>query len=278
MDDFRSVLVHLDSSPGSEKRLRIASRLAQDHAAQLTGLYAVSSIGEEFVFAVAGDTRSLARLREVEAAKRARARARFHELAGDLAPRSVWAETLIRPDQGVARRARLVDLLVLGQHEPGSEARDGLGTSFVPSAIIDGGRPALVLPCDSAGADVLKSSVAVVAWKNSRESARAVSAALPLLRRHPKVHVVAWQEAEDEDLGPPFDVGSFLELHGVRCTMHRDRPPGEIGDALLTFAAGVSADLLVMGCFGHWRAREWAFGGATRSILRSMTLPVLMAH
>jgi nucleotide-binding universal stress UspA family protein len=61
--------------------------------------------------------------------------------------------------------------------------------------------------------------------------------------------------------------------------MHRrNGAPESVGDALLSLAADTSADLLVMGCYGHTRAREWVLGGATRTVLKSMTLPVLMAH
>jgi len=278
MSDLKSVLVHLDSSPGVEVRLRLATLLAHDHEAELIGLYAISSIGAEFVFAVAGDAGSLALLRETEEAKRLRARTAFHELTAGLGARAIWTEVAVRADQGLARRTRLADLVVLGQFEPGSAARDGLDASFVASAIVDSGRPALVIPYALSKGAHPAPRVAVVAWKNSRESARAASAALPLLRRCRSVHVTTWEEGEDERLEAPFDIAHFLSLHGVPCILHRNGPIEAIGDAMLSFAADVSAELLVMGCFGHWRVREWAFGGATRSILQSMTLPVLMAH
>ena len=60
---------------------------------------------------------------------------------------------------------------------------------------------------------------------------------------------------------------------------HRDPgEPAEIGELLLSRCADLSADLLVMGCYGHSRAREWVLGGTSRTVLHSMTLPVLMAH
>jgi nucleotide-binding universal stress UspA family protein len=71
----------------------------------------------------------------------------------------------------------------------------------------------------------------------------------------------------------------FLHHHGIKATVHRGGPPTrELGELLLSLAADLQADLLVMGCYGHGRAREWALGGATRTVLRSMTLPVLMVH
>lgn len=276
MDDFRSILVHLDSSSAAADRLLLASLLAQRHEAELTGLYAVSSVGDEFVFTVAGDTASLVRLRKSEEDKCASARAQFNGVTAGLQPRPSWAELALQHDQELARRIRFADLLVLGQFEPGSETRDGLTASFVPSAIMDSGRPALIVPFK--GAPVAYPRVAAVAWKNTRESAHAVRAALPMLLRCEVVHVAQWEEAGDDVPEDSFGIDHFFELHGVHRIVHRKAATRDPGEALLSFVAEVSADLLVMGCFGHWRAREWAFGGVTRSILRSMTIPVLMAH
>jgi nucleotide-binding universal stress UspA family protein len=61
--------------------------------------------------------------------------------------------------------------------------------------------------------------------------------------------------------------------------MHRSAErPDDVGDALLGLSRALGADLLVMGCYGHSRAREWVLGGATRSVLGSMHLPVLLVH
>jgi hypothetical protein len=100
VDDFRSILVHLDSSSAAADRLLVARLLAQRHKAELTGLYAVSSIGDEFVFAVAGDTASLLRLRQSEEDKCASARAQFHGVTAGLQPRTSWDELALQPDQG----------------------------------------------------------------------------------------------------------------------------------------------------------------------------------
>ena len=119
-----------------------------------------------------------------------------------------------------------------------------------------------------------------MAWKNTREAAHAVSAALPFLCRSERVHVVAWRDVDEEgETNAPLDIEQYLRSHGVTATMHRhqDRPV-EVGDALLSMVADVGADLLVMGCYGHSRAREWVLGGVTRTVLGAMTVPVLMAH
>ena len=119
----------------------------------------------------------------------------------------------------------------------------------------------------------------LIAWKDSAASARAVTAALPVLRLAKSVHVAAWDESGSPGDGEPLPIERFLQRHGVHAKVHRGgRPSGEVGELLLSLAADVQADLLVMGCYGHSRAREWLLGGVTRTIFQSMTLPVLMSH
>jgi nucleotide-binding universal stress UspA family protein len=147
----------------------------------------------------------------------------------------------------------------------------------VPSLITDSGKPTLVLPFigrfEAAAADVL------IAWKPTREAARAVAAALPWLRQAARVHVAHRPESDEEDNDRGAALEHWLRLHGVTAPIQPHRfDSGEVGEALLSLAAETSAGLLVMGCYGHGRAREWVLGGASRVVLASMTLPVLMVH
>lgn len=116
----------------------------------------------------------------------------------------------------------------------------------------------------------------LVAWKETRTSARAVSAALPWLQWAGQVHAVRFGEDVEGQLQSLQD---YLQAHGVHIKPHAGGPEdSDVGERLLSMAADVGADLLVMGCHGHGRTREWVPGGATRTVLASMTLPVLMAH
>ena len=138
--------------------------------------------------------------------------------------------------------------------------------------LVGSGKPALVPPC--VGVPEVIGSAAPVARKASRESARALAASLPLLQRAGQVHVAIWDEESPGDEPAP-GVEAWLASHGVRATFHRNgRATAEIGQHLLS----IGSDLLVMGCYGHNRWREWVPGGARRSVLASMTLPVLMVH
>jgi nucleotide-binding universal stress UspA family protein len=116
----------------------------------------------------------------------------------------------------------------------------------------------------------------MVAWKATRESARALSAAMPLLQSAQSVRV-----ALDGDTTPLHRdlLLAHLHRHGIQATTHElSSSPSSAGEAILSMAADGGADLIVMGCYGHSRAREFVLGGASRTVLESMTVPVLMAH
>ena len=160
-------------------------------------------------------------------------------------------------------------------HEP-SCADHHLPEEVVPAS----GRPALIIPYDwsleGLGERVL------IAWDASREAARAVSDAMPLLEQANSVLVVSINPRStplDHGEVPGADIGVHLARHKVKVEVERV-VAGEVsvGNALLSHIADRGADLLVMGAYAHSRMRELVLGGATRSILESMTVPVLMAH
>jgi len=272
----KSILVHVDASAAALRRLQLAASLGRAYEAEVTAVYAVASLGAVYPYLyVIGSPESVALVREVEEANLAAARKAFDGVAAH-DDRLRWAAPATEPLRTIVRQGRYADLLVLGQQDPANPPDACLPSDFVESLLIDSGRPALVVPY--VGAADAFAKVALVAWKNTRESARALGAALPFLRRCERVHVVSWDENGDEREAP-LGIEHYLCLQGIDITMHRRAVvPESVGDALLSLVADVSADLLVMGCYGHTRAREWVLGGATRTVLTSMTVPVLMAH
>ncbi|ODV07601.1 MAG: hypothetical protein ABT20_12270 [Rubrivivax sp. SCN 70-15] len=273
---MKSLLVHLDASPRCAVRLALAHRIARDHGAALTALYAVMPSLITPYAASEGAWALASGFEELDRELRGRARA-LYEREAATGP-VTWAELGSDPfATTVLEHALLADLLVLGQHDPEDAQTGALPIGFVPTLIYDSGKPALVVPrvgsYERVGDEVL------VAWKASPEAAHAVSAALPLLRRARRVHLACAAPQGIEGRAGGNALEFWLRLQGVTApvTMHStvDDAPGE---GLLSLAADTSADLLVMGCYGHGRAREWVLGGATRTVLQSMTLPVLMAH
>jgi nucleotide-binding universal stress UspA family protein len=278
MNAPKSILLHVDHSPRTEQRLRVAGQLAEVFDAEVTALYAVSSIYPASPFAAPANVEAAAALRDIEEANRATARAAFAARDGTGARQMRWAECGFAAERAFARQARYADLMVLGQRELAEGARGCVPPDFVQWVLIESGRPGLVIPCIGSPQGSI-GRTALVAWKNTREAAHAVSASLPFLRRCERVHVVSWRDDDEDDSNAPLDIEQYLHWHGVLSTMHRNADqPHDIGEVLLSMVADVGADLLVMGCYGHSRAREWVLGGVTRSVLGAMTVPVLMAH
>jgi len=279
MDALASLLVHVDSTPRAEARLRIARRLAEAHGASLTAFYAAAPVVTEMdleVEVAAGAT-ALTLLREVDDVRRRAALSTVDRVRAEAGAKAsiAWEESdLADPIDATMRRALYADLVVLGQHEP-STPTQGVPTDFVESVIVGSGTPALVLPYIETGA--APGTCVLVAWNETPSCAHALSAAWPLVRSARRVHVVGWGRAAE---GGALDrAGEFLRQHGVSAEVHRPRPAdADVGERMLSLAAELSADLMVMGCYGHSRALELVLGGATRTFLRSMTLPVLMAH
>ena len=173
------------------------------------------------------------------------------------------------------RLARCFDMAIV----PQTDAVDP--PFFNPSfehAIFDSGRPTLFVPSIHRGPASLDNIL--VCWNGERWAARAVADALPLMKFAKQVHVL---QIELGDAGAPEcpaeEIARHLLRHGVTTELHTfTREDPDIAAAILSFAADCEARLIVMGGYGHSRTREVLFGGATRGVLESMTVPVLMSH
>ena len=272
------ILVHFDPSPAAAQRLHVACKLAQRHGAALTALYAAMPTFVDVPFAPnLGPDMGVA-MRQVDDTSLERAREVFDAGQKSAELRVTWAEIRDDPIMAVfAQQALYADLLVLGQNYPTAENPSYVPSDFAQSIIIMSGKPTLMVPGIGVLSDI--GETVVIAWKPSREAARAVVAVLPFLQMAKAVHVVSWDSTEEFVGGQGLGLDSYLGLHGVKATWHRQgAETKDIGELLLSRAFDLQADLLVMGCYGHSRAREWVMGGVSRTILSAMTLPVLMSH
>lgn len=274
---YKQVLVHMDAQARAAVRLKIARQMAQAHGAVLDALYAASLVPSAMPYPEFGEHASGLLQRELQRCAEARAvfEREMRQPDGDAA----WSELTVFPlIQGFAEQALFADLLVLGQHDPGSMPAPDVPPDFVEGVLAASGRPALVVPY-TGDFEPLPRRIAI-AWKPGREAMRAVVAALPLLQRAERVDVLCWApEPAPAVQGPRLDLRGWLRLHGVSVQWHEDPiEPADLGELMLSRACDLSADLLVMGCYGHARVREWVLGGVSRTVLRSMTLPVLMSH
>jgi len=176
----------------------------------------------------------------------------------------------------VSRLAQYFDATVLEQ--PNSERPD---TSNVIEAVLFGsGRPILIVPYIILHVPSQLRTV-LVAWNEGRLAARAIADALPLLQMADRVEVVTVSGTNPRGSrhGSADMMAQHLAQHGIKADMKAlARGDVDIGNTLVSYAADVSADLIVMGAYGHSRLREIVLGGTTRTILQSMPVPVLMAH
>ena len=276
------LLVHIDPSVHAARRLAFARRLAQRHGAALTALYAATPRFVELPFAPGVVPGIVANLRQLDETYLTQARVAFDlsqaSAAGSSEVRAAWAQVDDEPMMAAfAEQSLYADLLVLGQHDPSASQALHAPADFVESIMVMSGKPALVIPFIGVPANLAET--VVIAWKPTREAARAVAASLPLLQAAQRVHVVSWKMDEIAIGGARMDLGRYLEQRGIKAEWHpQGAVTADIGEMLLSRAFDLQADLLVMGCYGHSRAREWVLGGVSRTMLQSMTLPVLMAH
>lgn len=267
MNAIRSILVHLDAGPRGAVRLQTARALADRFGAAVTALYAVTPVYVQVApQAIVGSAaEALLALDEERADAARKLVARVNAEPGVTVQ---WRET---SEYGFAREALYADLLVLGQHDQ-AQSDTGVRSDFVQSVLMASGKPALLVPYIAKAAPRL--DTILVAWKETREAARALSAALPLLQQAKAVHVAVDAEATDRGM-----LQQYLQRQGIEARCHTlTTQTAEAGELLLSMAADVGAHLMVMGCYGHSRAREFLLGGASRSVLEAMTLPVLLAH
>ena len=266
------LLVHLDAGPHGASRLRVARALGGLLDANVTALYAVipASVEMSLLFTAGVANQALIDLDETRLGK---ARQLVKAACAEPGVPIEWRQALEAPERAVARQALYADLLVLGQHDR-EQPDTGVLSDFVQSALIASGKPALIVPY--IGVREPSFGSVFVAWKEGREAARALGAALPILRKAHTVQVVLDKaDGAYTDLLP-----QYLLRHGVQAQFHTMAADAgsRAGELMLSMAADFSADLMVMGCYGHSRGRELVLGGASRTVLQSMTLPVLMSH
>lgn len=292
-DRYKDILVHVDTSEAAAARCAIAASLAAAHDAHLKGVF----VEPEYTVAPYMAVEAMPTIERVHeehmAAARAKAEETFAKAVKATGATAEWAATKGRAADVLTMMAHYADLTVLGQRDPAAEVPVG-AEGLAEHVLMGSGRPALVVPYTARSGAL--GPRAAVAWNGSREAARAVNDALPLLRAAKETFVLVMEtrslHPEVGDL-PGGDIAQHLARHGVNVTTNLERSGEqrlggamigfakddiEGGDMLLSQVADLSADLLVMGAYGQSRMREFLFGGVTRHILGHMTVPTLFSH
>lgn len=276
---YKTILVHVDHSRHAEARIRIAAQIAIAENAHLIGA-AMTGVSR-YVYedgvnlaetVIAGQIKQFYERAEKSLVE-------FDAIANSLGVLSFERRLVTdEPEGGLALQARYADLVVVSQpdmDESGSTILAGLPEYVMLNSV----RPVLVVPYagkfDRIGARPL------IAWDGSMEATRAVANAIPLLKRAHNVTVAVFNPTLKYDVHgqePGADIALYLARHNIRVDVARQKTNLDTGNALLSLAADLRSDLIIMGGYGHSRFREVLLGGVTRTVLETMTAPVLMSH
>ena len=279
---IRDLLVVVDGEPAAQHRVRAAIGLAGSLDAHLTALALVPEPNIPPIAGISLPAEVMAEHRERALAEAqsqldaatalASAEGVSMECRHEIAPVDQWPYRL-------ARQARHADLTVIGQPNPDSEMA-AEAELLVEASFMRSGRPALVVPY--IGARELPPKRAIICWDGSREASRALHDSLPLIEHAEAVTLLIIDpDKQGSRLGqmPGADTATHLARHGIEIEI-KSVTSGNIsvGDIILDEVSDLGADVVVMGAYGHSRLREMIFGGATKRLLESMTVPALMSH
>ena len=278
---FKSLVVFVEPSSVGESRVRYAVKLALHHHAHLIGVFVVpkawdSEPSDSYVRGAEAIRSMLARHEAAERAALMLAGQSFAQAAGH---QDFTCEFRVIHDGDTGDLARVnslhSDLVIVGHPLPG-----GLPKPWSPERmLIATGVPFLIIPKEWQSEYVATN--VLLAWNASREARRAISDALPILIAARSVAVVVVDPEKNASHGeePGADIAHFLSRHGVIAHVERlssNRMP--VADVILGYAARDKSDLIVLGAYSHSQTQEMLFGGVTRSLLKSVTIPTLIAH
>tara|TARA_R110000772_G_scaffold231592_6_gene342719 strand:- start:34224 stop:35057 length:834 start_codon:yes stop_codon:yes gene_type:complete len=275
---LKDILVHIELNAESERRLKSTMSLAQAHGAHLVGIYAVPRpyIPAYAEVQITAEVLEAQRASAEEAASRAEA---AFKAATDNSGLSVeWRQQEGDEGRVLGFHCRYADLTIVSQPDPEQSLFPG-DRDLPDRLILTAGRPVMVLPHGYSGD--LSGKRILVAWDEGPLASRAVHDALPLLRAAEKVVVMVANPTKvpGEKRDPGADIAAHLARHGVTVeASHVTSDELDVGNLLLSRAADMSADMMVMGAYGHARWSELILGGVTNVVLSHQTVPVVMSH
>lgn len=277
---YKTILVHIDDSPQCSDRIVYAMEIAKKHQSHLIGAAMIGVATQAHrasnsVHHSADVTKHIDFLQN----KAKKAVEDFEEILkrdGGVSyeGRIVDGEA----EDGMCIQARYADLVVIGQSEPG-ESAPMVVPVFPEYVLLHSGRPILIVPNQKTYSTVGKRIL--LSWNASLVAMRAVTDSIPLLKQADVVHLAifnasAWSGEYGDQ--PGDDVALYLARHGVNVEVTLQRTGEPVGAAILALSQELSSDMIVMGGYGHSRARQLLLGGVTRTILTEMDLPVFMSR
>ncbi|SFQ59930.1 Universal stress protein family protein [Variovorax sp. OK605] len=281
-----TIAVHLDHTERCEQRTVLATRLAKAHGSHLCAIVPTGVGHGAALVDMGSSVGSIAAADRLIAAASLHLRRRAETVAHVFRCRikelgcPSFDVCLVdgEPLDALLGHGRACDLLIVGQVDAAATVV-GKARHMHEEAMLHSGRPVLIVP--RTGDFACVGQRVLVAWDGSREAAMAVRGALPLLRRAAQVTLVSMPPDDDQDTVGRWCIPQtthWLMRHGIDARTLCDRADGRIADGLVARARSLQADPVVMGGYGHSRARERTLGGVTREMLAQAGVPVLMAH
>jgi nucleotide-binding universal stress UspA family protein len=273
---YKTLLVHLSNAPDHLARLDTALEFARGFGAHLVALYVTTPVG--MPAAIVGRGASSAYIAEATAIAEEKAAALAAEFGDHCRRYGIAGEW--RTESGdhldiLKSHALYADLAIVGRQAP-ETIEDHVRLHMPEQLPLFTGCPVLVLPPGDKVWALPR--CALVGWKESVPSQRAVQAALPLLQGAREIYLLTCDE-KDRRTAIAQAAITYLARHGLK--LEADNEAGGdamAGEVLVQRAADRGADLIVMGAWGHSRLRELVLGGATRYVLQHASIPLLMAH
>lgn len=276
---IKDVILHLEHAPARDAACGYAISIAEAFEAHLAGVAFSYYAGLPGFAMPAFPADALADLLAKEETAARDAVERFEAAtrrSGISSESRLMLQNGAAPQATFSVMARRFDLSVIMQSDPDIDGRNDL---LIEGALFESGRPLIVVPYIQRGG--LRLDRAMCCWDGSRTAARAINDALPLLKkaRTVELFIVDNEKTRYEREVQGADIAQHIARHGVNVEVET-LPAADIdvGNAILSHASDRSADMIVMGGFGHSRFRELVLGGATRQVLSSMTVPVFMSH
>lgn len=269
---YKTVMTHVVDNSGCAARLRMAESVARVFSAEVIGVGAAAPWPYS---SAEGHGRDFEKLVQVAHDDITTAERSFHKGLTDPSIPTAWRSEVGYPNAVLAKHARAADLVV-------AYRTSGIGDTSMyaepDQLLMEAGLPILLMPSEEAA---FKADTVLVAWKNTRESRRAITVALPVLIAAKRVLVAAIcsareLEAVEKELA---DLDRRLSRHGVNtATLAEVDTSGDAGRRLLEIAKTDASDLIVAGGYGHSRLREWVLGGVTRELITDGARYVLLSH
>lgn len=276
---IKDLTLKLETDAARDRSLNYAISVAEVFGAHVTAMASSDPITFAQYPIPAMPETVIANIRAEKEREARAAIARFEEAAkgrGISYEHEIVTHRLPQSAEAFAVKARRADLSIVQQMENTDEDNE----IVIETVLFDSGRPVLIVPYIQK--EGLKLDHVVCCWDGSATAARAVNDALPFLTQAKNVDILIISNEKTEDprhQASGEGIVKHLARHGIATQLKvQQAPDSSVASAILSYAADQGSDLIVMGGYGHSRLREFILGGATRSILASMTVPVLMSH